>query len=115
MAAVLAALCLNYKHFGGGLPDLLLMRAVRRAGKGIAARKEDKDAASARGGETVRGVAASAAASPAVVAKAEAETETDVPVEAEMELSTVRSPPRNGCHVWSTKTLLLPAAIVVEK
>ncbi|CAM9590186.1 unnamed protein product [Ectocarpus fasciculatus] len=29
MAAILAALCLNHKHFGGGLPDLLLMRAVR--------------------------------------------------------------------------------------
>lgn len=29
LAAILAALCLNHKHFGGGLPDLLLMRAVR--------------------------------------------------------------------------------------
>lgn len=29
VAATLAALCLNFKHFGGGLPDLLLMRAVR--------------------------------------------------------------------------------------
>ncbi|CAN0037698.1 unnamed protein product, partial [Hapterophycus canaliculatus] len=29
VAAVLAALCLNHKHFGGGLPDLLLMRAAR--------------------------------------------------------------------------------------
>lgn len=29
LAAALAALCLNHKHFGGGLPDLLLMRAVR--------------------------------------------------------------------------------------
>lgn len=29
VAAILAALCLNHKHFGGGLPDLLLMRAVR--------------------------------------------------------------------------------------
>lgn len=35
LAAILAALCLNYKHFGGGLPDLLLMRAVRtRSGGG---------------------------------------------------------------------------------
>lgn len=32
LAAILAALCLNYKHFGGGLPDLLLMRAVRTRG-----------------------------------------------------------------------------------
>lgn len=31
VAAALAALCLNHKHFGGGLPDLLLMRAVRTA------------------------------------------------------------------------------------
>ena len=29
LAAAFAALCLNFKHFGGGLPDLLLMRAVR--------------------------------------------------------------------------------------
>lgn len=29
VAAVLAALSLNHKHFGGGFPDLLLMRAVR--------------------------------------------------------------------------------------
>ena len=34
LAAILAALCLNYKHFGGGLPDLLLMRAVRTHGDG---------------------------------------------------------------------------------
>lgn len=34
LAAILAALCLNYKHFGGGLPDLLLMRAVRTRGSG---------------------------------------------------------------------------------
>ena len=34
LAAILAALCLNYKHFGGGLPDLLLMRAVRIRGGG---------------------------------------------------------------------------------
>lgn len=29
LASALAALSLNNKHFGGGLPDLLLMRAVR--------------------------------------------------------------------------------------
>lgn len=115
VAAVLAALCLNYKHFGGGLPDLLLMRAVRRAGKGTAARKEDKDAASARGGATARGVAASAAASPAVVAKAEVETETDVPVEAEMEVSTVRSPPSKWLPCLVDEDFAVAAAIVVEK
>lgn len=32
VAAILAALCLNHKHFMGGLPDLLLMRAVQRTG-----------------------------------------------------------------------------------
>lgn len=29
LVAAFAALCLNHKHFAGGLPDLLLMRAVR--------------------------------------------------------------------------------------
>lgn len=29
LAAAFAALCFNHKHFAGGLPDLLLMRAVR--------------------------------------------------------------------------------------
>lgn len=76
MAAVLAALSLNYKHFEGGLPDLLLVRAVR-TDRGTYARKED-DAVSAMGVETARGVAASAAASLAIEAKVEMDTEVSM-------------------------------------
>lgn len=53
MAAILSALCLNHKHFGGGLPDLLLMRAVRTHGETIAAGEEN-------GGNTPGEVAATA-------------------------------------------------------
>lgn len=74
MAAILAALCLNYKHFGGGLPDLLLMRAVR-TDSGAVAREEDEDAVSAKGVETARGVATSAAASIAVEEEEKLEAE----------------------------------------
>lgn len=44
VAAVLAALCLNHKHFGGGLPDLLLMRAVRQTVEGADVMTVAKDA-----------------------------------------------------------------------
>lgn len=55
VAAILAALCLNHKHFGGGLPDLLLMRAVRTGGDAIIAVREDDDAISAaKGGESTQ-------------------------------------------------------------
>lgn len=96
MAAVLAALCLNYKHFGGGLPDLLLVRAVRRTGAGsVVAREEEEDAVSARGVETARGVAAAASTAAPLAAEADAEVETETETEMEApvgaEVSTVRS------------------------
>lgn len=84
VAAVLAALCLNYKHFGGGLPDLLLMRAVR-TGRRTVASGGDKHAASADGAGTAPGVAS-------IKAKAEAEAEADEEGEGGAEISTVSFP-----------------------
>lgn len=74
MAAILAALCLNHKHFGGGLPDLLLMRAVRTDTNAavVAAAGEGRD------GKIAKGKAAAEAAPPAS--------------EVESEVSTVRFP-----------------------
>lgn len=90
VAAVLAALSLNYKHFEGGLPDLLLMRAVRTDGGAI------EDAVSAKGVESARGVAAaSVASSLATEAKAAAEVETEV--------STVRFSWRTIVYVFRRK------------
>ncbi|CAN0430276.1 unnamed protein product [Ectocarpus sp. 12 AP-2014] len=70
MAAVLAALCLNHKHFGGGLPDLLLMRAVRTDTNAavVAAAGEGQD------GKIAKGKAAAEAAPPAFEAESEVST-----------------------------------------
>ncbi|CAM9218865.1 unnamed protein product [Scytosiphon promiscuus] len=67
VAAVLAALCLNHKHFGGGLPDLLLMRAVRTHEEPLVTRDD--------GGGAPREVAATALAS----ASANSESEFSTP------------------------------------
>lgn len=48
VAATLAALCLNHKHFGGGLPDLLLMRAVRTSVVGGASATGEESSAGGR-------------------------------------------------------------------
>lgn len=62
VAAILAALCLNHKHFGGGLPDLLLMRAVRIGGGADAVAPESgPTTASAEGAGSARGAAAAEA------------------------------------------------------
>ncbi|CBJ26014.1 conserved unknown protein [Ectocarpus siliculosus] len=70
MAAILAALCLNHKHFGGGLPDLLLMRAVRTDtnAAAVAAAGEGRD------GKIAKGKAAAEAAPPAFEAESEVST-----------------------------------------
>lgn len=50
LASALAALSLNYKHFGGGLPDLLLMRAVRTSSAvGTNIKDAEPDAVPGRG------------------------------------------------------------------
>lgn len=70
MAAILAALCLNHKHFGGGLPDLLLMRAVRTGTNAavVSAASENRD------GENAKGKAAAEAAPPAFEVESEVST-----------------------------------------
>lgn len=70
MAAILAALCLNHKHFGGGLPDLLLMRAVRTDTNAAVVATTGEG----RNGNSAKGKAAAGAAPPAFEVESEVST-----------------------------------------